>query len=250
MTILAPGSAGVQSLSSAYTLSFPHWVLDGAPAGEGGPAKIPTEGDDGGWVQPFSLDELWMASDLPEPRTRLALGALVKDGQLRCVFPALDTPVVAAGKAWRNRGLSSVPLAKVWLDFTTIPLEQLSVSAFSRKEGADWVPMGSERLEIQGAVNRVIEFIADPPPGLERGFALVTATLDDGDLPSGGLSEGGDKIRVFLTDYPDPGKLLDLDVEACGAAVLDIVAMEVASGAGSEYLPDVYRELFESAKCA
>ena len=68
--------------------------------------------------------------------------------------------------------------------------------------------MGSERLEIQGAVNRVIEFIADPPPGLERGFALVTATLDDGDLPSGGLSEGGDKIRVFLTDYPDPGKLL------------------------------------------
>lgn len=64
ITILAPGSAGVQSLSSAYTLSFPHWVLDDT----NGPSRIPTKGDEGGWVQPFSLDELWLASDLPVGR--------------------------------------------------------------------------------------------------------------------------------------------------------------------------------------
>lgn len=49
---------------------------------------------------------------------------------------------------------------------------------------------------------------------------------------------------MFLSDVPEPARLLELpDVRGVSELSFDVVS--VASGGESEFLPDVYKELFE-----
>jgi len=54
-------------LPSSFVSNWPTWILDS----DGKLSKIP---DDGGFVQPASIDELWQPVDLIRPDLRLAVG--------------------------------------------------------------------------------------------------------------------------------------------------------------------------------
>lgn len=49
---------------------------------------------------------------------------------------------------------------------------------------------------------------------------------------------------MFLSDLPEPARLLEVD-DVRGVAELSFDVVAVASGGESEFLPEVYRGLFE-----
>lgn len=247
VSILKGGSVPVQSIPNDYIFSLPHWHLDAKARLE----RLQTEALDGGWVNPYSLDQFWVPEKIPEPKARLALSALVKDGMLRCVSPALDSFARAESTLWRNWGLCSVPLATVWLDYAFIPLQSLRLSAYAteepdiigmprKKQLQKWKTL-HEGIDIQPAINALIELIADPPPEILTGFHIVTVPLCDVEVS---LPGDDTEVRVFLTEYPEPIKLVDLAGIDAGAGLLSFTAKAVASGKDSEYLPEAYRPLF------
>jgi len=253
VTILKGGST-LQSLPAGYVTSFPHLVItrDGSDFKV---SDIPTGGG-GGFVNPHSFTDLWVPDAMdPPPAMRLALSALIKDGQLRCVLPGIDSFVTTAGgTAWRNWGLNSVPLASEWLDVGYVPLDQLRISAYARGPspdgpGADidpaaWKPL-LEGLSVDQALGSLFSILSDPPPEIaaaDSGFRLLTIPLPETSFES---VENGGVVRVYLSEYPEPRKLLDLKSgEACGGGFLEVAVRVVASGKDSNYLPDAYRPLF------
>lgn len=205
-----------------------------------------------GWCNPRSWSQLWISDGLnPTPSACLSVQALLKDGSLRCLFPGLDVTCTRPdGHVWRNLGLKSYPMSQVWLDYSTIPLASLRVSAYCRPvvtldsddepiNDRDWVTL-TEKLDIQDAIMKVIELAADPPKELQ-GFHVVSVPIEGGEVP---VPSDGAAFRVYMSDYPDPSKLLELPNVASGSAVLEVIAAEVASGAESEFLPGVYRGLY------
>ena len=99
---------------------------------------------------------------------------------------------------------------------------------------------------IPQAVSALIELIADPPEGLtSSGFQLVTIPIRDAAAATDAPLADGEIFRVYLTDYPEPRRLLELGPDdSSGAGVLEVSVKEVASGADSEYLPECYKPLF------
>ena len=89
--------------------------------------------------------------DLPLPTCRAALGAVLKDGQLRYLFPCVEATVSTSEdnksvRAWHNRGLNSVPLAKTWLHYGESPPEALRLSAYhAMTAGSEGEAEGGER---------------------------------------------------------------------------------------------------------
>lgn len=256
VVILKSGSLPVQSLPASYVCSLPHFAVVNDKLNGQHIDPIPSVIDGEGWVNPHSMSELWVPMKMASaPRAALALGALVKDGQLRCVFPAVDSFVAQSpskvvddqpGLTWRNWGLSSVPLASTWLDHDYIPLTELKMSAFNLPSGVDGTPEAwhstRESVDVSAAINTLVEFIADPPVHFPtRGFALLSVPIAGADIP---LPQRSSMTRVYLSDYPKPRKLVELRGEASGAGFLEFTTLSVASGADSPYLPGVYKPLF------
>ena len=265
VTILKSGGGPVQSLPCGYVSALPHWVrTDG-----GALDRIPA---DGGFVNPHNFDELWLPENMsPAPATRLALCALLKDGNLRCLFPGLDSFTVrppdddddnddddaAAARAsvWRNWGLASVPMASTFLDYAMVPLDQLKLSAFAAPAttgGGDNPPPASaweplyECLDLNEALSQILQVISDPPPALieNSGFQLLTVPLAETTIPPSTFADGS-TIRCYLNDYPEPRRLLELKGgESTGGGFFEARVRHVASGAESEHLPEAYRPLF------
>lgn len=114
---------------------FPKWILSDDGAGE--PELRPmfnsaSYGEEDGWVDPFSFEELWLPSDLPAPVMRPCISAVAKDGQIRYLLPALEFSVQAGGKLWWNRGMNSIPVAGRWMDVNAVNLASLSMVGFSQ----------------------------------------------------------------------------------------------------------------------
>ena len=146
------------------------------------------------------------------------------------------------------------------LDPGFVPLNELTLSAFYADESSsenslgdsavplEWRPI-AEKLDVSSAVAMVVELLADPPAAItSAGFHMVTmplGTVSNGEagttMP---LPKHNTMMRLYLTDYPDPRKLLELKAEESGCGVLEVTAKHVSSGATSEYLPDAYRPLF------
>jgi hypothetical protein len=302
VTLLMAGQLPVQNLPAGYFLGLPHFVLS-TDAAEPALTVVPSSSDDQGFVNPHSLHQWWVPDGLaPAPVARLSLGALIKDGVLRAVFPALDSFTVTAAssgrdeageaattattddvspeaKTWRNWGLCSVPLAQVLLDRELIPLAELKLSAFASSQASKtssegdsissdeassvWHAVGGsdDGLDIEPAVTALVRMLADPPSNLAatKGFSLITVPLCP-TVKSGTSEEEpgcsssnsffplplGERLRLYLTDYPVPSALLDLQVgAAAGAGALEVDVSVVASGADSEYLPEAYKPLFQ-----
>ena len=127
--INAPGREREQRIPTSFVNSFGKWIVnDGKlePIIELGALEQ-------GWVDPISFEEVWLPLDLPIPHQRPAIAALTKDGSIRCIMPALDISVKdESGLAWRNRGLCSFPLARVWMDLNSADVSKLVLSAYSQ----------------------------------------------------------------------------------------------------------------------
>ena len=89
-------------------------------------------GEEDGWVDPFSFEELWLPQDLPAPSMKPSLSAVAKDGQIRYLMPALEFTVEAGGQRWWNRGVNSIPLARRWMDVNAVNLKSLYLVGFAQ----------------------------------------------------------------------------------------------------------------------
>jgi len=160
-----------------------------------------------------------------------------------------------------------------------VPLAELKLSAFASSQASKtssegdsissdeassvWHAVGGsdDGLDIEPAVTALVRMLADPPSNLAatKGFSLITVPLCP-TVKSGTSEEEpgcsssnsffplplGERLRLYLTDYPVPSALLDLQVgAAAGAGALEVDVSVVASGADSEYLPEAYKPLFQ-----
>ena len=126
ITISAPGRERKQRIPTSLVSSFGKWIVND---GRLRPI-IETEGLTQGWVDPISFEEVWLPLDLPTPQQRPAVAALIKDGSIRCIMPALDISVQASGQTWWNRGICSFPLARVWMDLNSADVSNLLITAY------------------------------------------------------------------------------------------------------------------------
>ena len=119
-----------QSLPLSYISEWPVWM-----ASESGDAVslLPTAGEEAeeaGWVNPATFEQLWQPQDLPRPAARAAIGAVLKDGVPRYIFPTIETTCTSGQMVWHNRGLNSLPLAKTWLTFGDVPVDDLRLTCY------------------------------------------------------------------------------------------------------------------------
>lgn len=163
---------------------------------------------------------------------------------------------------WRNRGLCSFPLARVWMDLHSADVSKLVLTAYTQAgheeatrpvqeldenapADAQPPPLGPwERLwdaNATPAIMSLIEALADPAgaPGIEAGYHVVVAPLETAALA---LSPpAGTRLRVVLSDSPAP----DPAEEALpGTGEMDVLYRAVAAGGESPHLPAVYRGLY------
>eukprot|EP00957_Ditylum_brightwellii_P152301 11595245-Ditylum_brightwellii.AAC.1 len=128
---IAEGPKG-QTIAVNYASSWPVWYVthDGQNV-----TRVPDTSSDelgGGWVSPSSFEQLWLPMDLPPPTASAALGLVLKDGILCYAFPTVETVLAMRdGKAWHNRGLNSLPLAKTWMPFfNVVNADTLSLACY------------------------------------------------------------------------------------------------------------------------
>ena len=210
--------------------------------------KVWSEGDDT-WVNAATFEQLWLPIDQPPPACHAALGAVLKNGMPRYIFPCLETSLTTVGGSldgtvWHNRGMNSLPLAKTWLEFGEVPAGSLRLSCYRKPlppppppaeaeeeqdgsssssgvveeaaseatEDADWVPV-LPLTGVSAAVSTLFEIVADAPDRLGEGWAYVVVPLRD--------EASGDAVSL-PADALVPGQRLRLflsDVEATPTAL-------------------------------
>ena len=249
---------------------FQKWVL---AEGEGEDELRPmfhsgSYGEEDGWVDPFSFEELWLPQDLPAPSMKPSLSAVAKDGQIRYLMPALEFTVEAGGQRWWNRGVNSIPLARRWMDVNAVNLKSLHLVGFAQGgyesakvaqqlEGEDtplddpggWVK--TFQCSANDALLELIATLAGPAGSVvSEGYHVLSVPLKA--HPGVEAPGTGSRVRVFLTDAnfdnTSPNALeysADLDFDTGGGdSELDFLVRAAGAGRESEYLPDVYRGLY------
>lgn len=212
-----------------------------------------------------------------------AIGAVLKDGVPRYLFPCFEATITTVGGAldgqvWHNRGLNTLPLAKTWLPFGDVPTDSLRISGYRKPlpppppEGeeaggnadadanaatgededeasseADWTPV-LPLTEVNSALESLFDIVANGPDELGSGFCFLVAPLDDSLLPASAI-EPGQRLRLFLSDVDATPTALDPDdreswVWKRGEA--DLSLYSVAAGGESEFLPEVYKPLYKA----
>lgn len=251
---------------------FPKWVL---AEGETEPELRPmfnsaSYGEENGWVDPFSFEELWLPADLPAPVMKPSLAAVARNGEIRYLMPSLDLTVQAAGKLWWNRGFNSIPLAARWMDVNAVNLNSLNLVGFAQEgylsaevamllEGEEapkddpgsWVKLF--QCSANEAFLELVETLAGPAGAvIGSGFHVVHIPLKTHPLLE--APKAGSKVRIFLTDAKfdntEPNSVeYDKNHEfdsGEGYSELNFLVRAAAAGSKSEHLPEVYRELYTS----
>jgi len=262
-----------QSLPLSYVSSWPVWVA--SPDGRH-LTRIPEESDDG-WNNPTTFEQLWMPEDLRAPTCTGALGAVVKDGMVRYLFPSVEMTVASNGQRWHNRGLHSLPLAKTWLPFGEVPINSLRLSCYSQplpdpdevteegdEEGTSpatepleavvplpWTREWDQLKEVGHAFDKVFQVLADAPDDLGKGFHYLIVPLPEAPIATERF-DPGQRVRLFLSDVdatPTKQWLIGIDeVEreewVWNHGECDLRSYEAGAGRDSEFLPAVYKPLF------
>lgn len=189
--------------------------------------KIP---DDGGFVNPTSVNSLWQPQDLKQPDCILALGLFVRNGAIRHVFPAVD---ISFGGQYRNRGLCSVPRAFQWMDFDALMAGgavcslELQVRDKDQEEWKTLKVVGS----IQESLNLAIEALADETPKELADGSSIIHVVCSSDIVT--CPKSGSELRALLKE----------DDHIVGT--LQVTVEKTAPGSESEYLPEAYKPLFQ-----
>jgi len=217
-------------LPSSFVENWPTWVLDQ----NGEFMKIP---DSDGYVNPTSIDELWLPIDLKQPDIRISLGLHVKDGVIRHIMPAID---VSFNGKHHNRGMSSVPRAHKWLDFRSKIIYdwnkfKLTITHKKTDDEDDeaWLNLGSDLpSEIKDPLETAVNFITgNPPEELGSGSHIIHVIIGEyKKCPTTGYD-----LRVLLSNSKEPEFIGLLEVKTTAAV----------AGSTSDYLPEVYQSLFQ-----
>ena len=273
LTYVTIGSADLkaQSLPLSYVDKWPVWITtpDGSSL-----TKLPDEADGNGWVTATTFEQFWLPIDLPMPTCRAAIGAVLKNGVPRYLFPAIESFTDSRGQRYHNRGLNSLPLAKTWLLFGDVPADYLRLSCYRQplppsppssdadeaeeeaapdagKPSADWTPV----LPLTGvseALETLLDVIANGPDELGDGFCYLVAPLRDSEtggdvlLPTDAIAPG-QRLRMFLSDVDATPTSLDPEDRESWVwkrGETDLSLFDVAPGGESEFLPPVYKPLY------
>ena len=220
------------------------------------------------WVNPLTFEQLWLPDGLALPAARLALGAVLKNGVPRYLFPCLETVVsseTSGIRVWHNRGLNSLPLGKTWLTFGDVPIDDMRISCYSQPLPNPDLEVGSDEAidaavrserwdtlvpltEVSEAMDALLGVIADGPDSLGQGFCYLIAPLASATLPTEAL-EPGKKLRSFLSDVDATPTSLDVamrDEWVWSRGEMELSTHVTASGRDSDFLPEVYKPLFRS----
>jgi hypothetical protein len=217
---------GADRLPASFVSEWPTWVLDES----GKLTKIP---DDSGFVPPTSIDELWQPMDLKLPQIRLALGLHVRDGIIRHVMPAVD---VSFDGQHRNRGLCTVPRAYSWADFSSVTGTEQQLTLETRKEDDEEWEAFVQSVSIENALESVIRLVTEEPPEeLGSGSNIIHVVISVADDQVIECPKAGSELRVQLGNDQE---------EALGE--LHVQVANTMAGSESEYLPKVYKPLFDN----
>mmetsp|Transcript_11309 Transcript_11309/g.18979 ORF Transcript_11309/g.18979 Transcript_11309/m.18979 type:complete len:315 (+) Transcript_11309:31-975(+) len=269
------GHPQLQTLPSSMTSNWDTWTLE--PNNELWRVDNQNDGEDG-WVMPTSYDNLFLPSDLPLPQCRLALGIVVAQGIPRYIMPSMVLSLETPQRIWRNRGICSLPRAKAWIDVFgafSPPLKSLKLTLFGRsapdvrfledQDGtAAWNSLfqstteesyniynmhGYKEMPVVGIYESfkttLTTQLIPQNPALGEGYHFVDVVFDD----SLTMKLPRYRMKGYLSDFDDPKRLLEaedpemLNLEPCGE--LDVMVTEVAAGSESEFLPEVYRDLYD-----
>jgi hypothetical protein len=225
-------------LPASLIRNWPTWVLEE----NGNLVRIPDEENEGGFVSPSSIDELWQPIDLKRPKMKLALGFHVRSGVIRHVMPAVD---VSYDGSHRNRGMCSVPRAGTWMDFTTLfshDWEHFEMKLSTRKhgEGGNWDKLASSNEKsLQKAVERATLCLAESAPDvMGKGSHILHVVLEDSIALE--TRKTSHDLRVTLTNDTSEGDYS----EQVQVGVLEVAVAATMAGSESQYLPDAYQSLY------
>lgn len=227
------------------------------------------------WVNPTSYSNLFLPADLPLPDASLSLGVALSNGSPRYIFPSLSLSLETPSRIWRNRGINSLPRSKIWLDVFSPycpSLSSLKLSSYSKvasdvrfledQDGnaswqnsiinADFKPSllrpedEDVTIDINDAFIEFKKMLAIPSyySRLSQSFCFVDIILPNVKP----LKLSTKQMKLFLTDFESPKRLLEIqsdELEAEPLGMLDVKVDVVGAGRDSKYMPVVYQELYD-----
>eukprot|EP00566_Odontella_aurita_P015542 CAMPEP_0113554308 /NCGR_PEP_ID=MMETSP0015_2-20120614/16078_1 /TAXON_ID=2838 /ORGANISM="Odontella" /LENGTH=285 /DNA_ID=CAMNT_0000455437 /DNA_START=197 /DNA_END=1054 /DNA_ORIENTATION=+ /assembly_acc=CAM_ASM_000160 len=226
--IYKPQAGTFEKIPESPTLAWPTWVLY-ADKKESKLVRIP---DDRGFLNPVSGEELFQPLDLIEPEMRLALGLHIREGAIRQIMPAVD---LSFRRVHHNRGLSSVPRARQWVDFVNIDWSEFGMVIMQRKlkDGDNSLEVISAGNPVKPYIDHAIKYLVENPPDeWSKGSQIVHVVLDDEVSKRMEGIKTGHELVVALSQGTDVRGQLSVKVKATEA------------GSQSAFLPEVYRDLF------
>jgi hypothetical protein len=245
-----------QSLPLSYVASWPTWIA----TPDGSAVTMLPEPTEGGFVNPLAFEQLWLPLDLPLPTCRAAIGAVLKDGVPRYLFPSMEATVTTgAQQVWHNRGLNTVPMAKTWLAFGDVPVDSLRLSCYRSdlpendnddsddEETAEWsqvLPL----TPVSSTMETIFNVIANAPDALGEGFCFLLAPIPESVIPASAACTSS-RVRLFLSDVDATPTSLDpeeRDQWVWARGECDMSIYQITPGGQSDFLPQQYKPLFDS----
>lgn len=152
----------------------------------------------------------------------------------------------------RNRGICTAPRAHTWIDFTQLSLDEwdkYTISLAQKKTGDDsWTALSatSSPSSISGAIERGMLCLADAPDALGEGSHIVNVLFSStNNEETTGMVECpgvGHAMRVTMDD----NVIFNIaGPENDAQGVLQVAISSSMAGSESEFLPEVYKELFQ-----
>mmetsp|Transcript_30423 Transcript_30423/g.43585 ORF Transcript_30423/g.43585 Transcript_30423/m.43585 type:complete len:317 (-) Transcript_30423:2928-3878(-) len=258
-----------QSLPSSMISNWRTWTFESDTK-----LLIPVESslDNPGWLNPTTFQELYLPKDLPLPIAKPALGIVLNYGIPRYIMPSVVLSLETPGQIWRNRGINTLPRAASWIDLyapNTPTLSNLKLSCFGlsapnlrfledQDGSGSWECLLEQSSRSLLSPSSCIEL--DITAAFES-FSNYLKTINANDVFDGyhfvdipipktePILLPRIRFKSFLSDFTEPKQLLEVEdptvLESEPCAVLDLTMTAVAAGRDSQFLPEVYVDLFE-----
>lgn len=228
------GTALEESVPYQLTQNWQHWVLENE-----GLEAVPVVPGSSDWLNPRSLDVLWIPLGQSPLSCRVALQVLLQDGRPRYLMPSIDLNLALRSGNWRNRGLKTLPLARTWQKLVGLELHRLRLSVFRKPLDGAWQNLCKD-LSLVPSLNRLAGMLAEGPEELASGFNFVTLPLAD--LVESPRPE--ERWRVLLNAWSDPKAEGKAGGDPVGG-LLDILVEEVSGFGDSLSVPVAYQALVD-----
>ena len=226
------GRAQEEALPFHLAENWPQWVCEHNHL-----VSVPMGSPPSDWLNPRSLDALWIPEGQPPLSCHVALQVLIHSGRPRYVMPSVDLQLTVDRKPWRNRGLKTFPVARTWQPFGGVELHRLLLSVFRRRGQEAWQTL-RQNLSLASCLQQLAELLAAGPAQLSSGFHFVSlpvAEIADSPMP-------GERWRVCLNAQQEPPAQRDDGADPIGG-LLDVLVEGVEGMTESLSIPKPYEPL-------